>query len=480
MTTLNNYEPPTDAPTFFEVLQAARDAGLVGERDTVLTVILSMVRGGLIVMTGPSRGGKDEVVDAAENVFESDELVYRWPADDSETDAYYRRHEINQYPVQRFPDLARLEEHHEKILKAFGEGRDARRSRTDITNEMGDQNEQQILTCPKTVIAFIASDNENVDLNDFPELRNRALILSVDASEGQTDRVNQRKAQEHAGMTERNVDAIRRAEIQNYHSSIPVSEWTDRPGNEIVNPAAIEIYDQEPIPQLFPEARQDFDRLLEFMETVTLYNYANRLVTDDGTRRMYTTPVDIWQAMTIMGNKMVMSALNLRREDRAVLQLLDDRSASLQKSEIQQALRQEGFNITDRDVMRSLDSMRTKGYVRVHQGSPNTYSVSEFASVANHDVGLDYERIVDAAADIIYETAPADAGDTYVDEFCEGDGLITTHPFTGEAVDIRETDELQSMVDEGISSMEDVFAGSSTDDDESDTSSDNELQGTLM
>jgi hypothetical protein len=123
--------------------------------------------------------------------------------------------------------------------------------------------------------------------------------------------------------------------------------------------------------------------------------------------------------------------------------------------------------------------------VRVHQGSPNTYSVSEFASVANHDVGLDYERIVDAAADIIYETAPADAGDTYVDEFCEGDGLITTHPFTGEAVDIRETDELQSMVDEGISSMEDVFAGSSTDDDdndddEPDTSSDNELQGTLM
>lgn len=468
---LNDYDPPTEAPSFFEVLQAARDSGLVGENDTVLTVALSMIRGNLVVMTGPARAGKDEVVDAAESVFEADDLIYRWPVDDSETAAYYNRDEINRYPIHRFPDLARLQEHHEKILKAFGEGRDAERNRTDIMAEQagGDAVEDQILDCPETVIAFIASDNENVNLDDYPELRNRALTLSVDASEGQTKRVNERKAKERAGLTENRVDPIRVAEIQQYHSSIPVDEWTNTPGNRIVNPAAVEIQDQEPIPEKFPEARQDFDRLLEFMETVTLHRYAERLVTDfDGQRRMYTTPVDIWEAMTVLGNKMVMSALNLQREDRAILRLLRETTASQTKSDIQQKLRGEGFNITDRDVRRSLDSMRMKGYVRVHQGDPNSFSLSDFASVVQHDAGLDYDAIVDASADTIYEVAPKDDADLYVDEFCSGDGLITTHPFSGRAVDITEQDDLDEMMEDGLEELSETLDADAPDDDEKD------------
>lgn len=466
---LNDYNPPSDAPDFFEILQVTQDAGLIGEEDTVLTVVLSMIRGNLLVMTGPSRAGKDEVVDGAEAAFQSDQLIYRWPVDDSETAAYYKRDEINQYPIHRFPDLARLEEHHEKILKAFGEGRNAERNRTDIMAEQrgDDAVEDQILECPETVIAFIASDNQNVNLDDYPELRNRALTLSVDASEEQTSRVNARKAQERAGLTDKSVNPMRTAEIQQYHSSIPVNEWTNQPANTIINPAAVEIHEQEPIPEKFPEARQDFDRLLEFMETVTLHRYAERLVTEqDGTRQMYTTPTDIWQAMTILGNKMVMSALNLKREDRAILRLLDDTTASLTKSDIQQQLRADGYNISDSDVLRSLDSMRQKGYVREHQGSPNSYSVSEFATVTHHDAGLDYDGIVDAARENIYEVAPADAADHYVEEFCEGDGLITTHPFTGMAVDITETDDLDEMMADGMDDLQDVIEeGEGTSDD---------------
>lgn len=459
---LNEYSSPVDPPEFYEVLQAAHDHGVVGEDSTILTVVLSMLRGQLIVMTGPSRAGKDEVVNSVESVFEADQLVYRWPADDSETDAYYRRDEINRFPVQRFPDLARLEEHHEKILKAFGEGRDAVRSRTDITGDPDDQNEEQVLECPKTVIAFIASDNQNVDLDDYPELRNRALTLSVDASEQQTHRVNERKALERAGLVDESVDPMRRVEIQTYHSSIPISDWTDLPNYLIVNPAAVEIHDQEPIPEKFPEARQDFDRLLEFMETVTLYHYAERLVNEeDGQFRMYTAPVDIWEAMTIIGNKMVMSALNLTREDRAILAVLDETSANLTKSDIQQRLRAEGFNISDREVKRSLDSMRMKGYVREYQASPNSYALSEFASVVRHDVGLDYDAIVAAAEETIYDVAPDDAADLYVDRFCRGDGLITTHPMTGHAVDITETDDLEEMLDTGMRDVEEVIDGDS-------------------
>lgn len=460
MTNLNNYDIDIESPSFYEVLQATQDQGLVGEEDTVLTLVLAMLRGHLVVMTGPSRAGKDECVDAAEHVYNSNELVYRWPVDDSETAAYYKRDEINQYPVHRFPDLARLEEHHEKILKAFGEGRDAERNRTDIMAEQAGGNavEDQVLTCPQTVVAFIASDNENVDLDDYPELRNRALILSVDASEGQTNKVNRRKARERAGQEERSVDAIRTAEIQNYHATIPVDEWTNQAGNQIINPAAVEIHKQKPIPELFPEARQDFDRLLEFMETAALYHYSERLVCEyDGQRRLYVTPKDIWEAMTIIGNKMVMSALNLTEEDRAILELLNESSRNLTKADVQQSLRSQGFNISDRDVRRSLDSMIGKGYVRVFQATPNEYAFNEFGNVVYHDAGINYEDVVDAASEAIYDIAPDDKADLYVETFCEGEGLITTHPFTGEAADICTDDDLDEMMSDGIQGVEEVF-----------------------
>lgn len=459
---LNNYSTDIEPPTFFEILSAARDSGLVGEDDTLLTLVLAMIRGNLVVMTGPARAGKDECVDAAEAVYRHEEMVYKWPVDDSETAAYYNRDEINQYPVHRFPDLARIEDHHEKILKAFGEGRDATRNRTDMAAEKAgnDPVEDQVIECPETVIAFIASDNKQINLDDYPELRNRALTLSVDASEEQTKRVNRRKAEERQGTVEKNVDPLRKAEIQDYHMTIPVDEWANSAGHRIVNPMAVEIHNQEPIPEKFPEARQDFDRLLEFMETVALYHYANRM-TDEygGERRLYVTPRDVWEAMTIIGNKMVMSALNLTREDRAILELLKNSTADLTKAEIQQSLRSQGFHVADDQVRSSLDSMREKGYVRVHQDATNTYSFNEFGSVVYHDVGIDYGKLADYAAEEVYELASDDKADLYVDRFCGGEGMIATHPFTGRAVNIEEDDTLETMMEEGISGVEDVFEG---------------------
>lgn len=456
----NNYSYDGEPPTLFEALQAAQDFGLVGEEDTVLTLVLSMIRGHLVVMSGLSRAGKDFTVDAAESLFPSESMIYHWPVDDSETAAYYKRGEINQYPVHRFPDLARLPEHQEKILKSFGEGRDAERSKTDIIAEKagGDAVEDQVLRCPHTVIAFIASDNENIDLDDFPEIRNRSLVVSVDASEEQTHAVNRRKAEERQGAIEPSVDPLRKAEIQDYHASIPVDEWVQTPGNQILNPASVEIHRQEPIPEKFPEARQDFDRLLEFMETVTLYHYTDRIVGEaNGGRVMLVAPEDIWMAMTILGNKMIMSALNLTREDRAILHLLDGSKAALTKSDIQQALRNHGFNISDRDVKRSLRSMREKGYITEHQGNPNSYTRSEFASVTKHEAGINYESVVDSAVENVYDLVGDRKAELYRDEFCTGDGLITTHPFKGQAVDITEDDDLEEMMDTGIEGIEEIL-----------------------
>lgn len=37
-------------PTFYELLQLAKDNGLVGEEDTLLTVAVCAVRGGLVIL----------------------------------------------------------------------------------------------------------------------------------------------------------------------------------------------------------------------------------------------------------------------------------------------------------------------------------------------------------------------------------------------------------------------------------------------
>lgn len=473
-------DPDTEAPDFYTLLQIARDDGLVGEEENILTVSLGMLRGKLIILYGVARGGKDAIVEAAISLYKSD-YVYEWPTDESPTAPFYNADEINSYPTQYFGDLARIQEHQEKIAKAFGEGKDADRDVTDISAPEGEETKLQKLECPRTTLATIALDNENVDLNDFPELLKRALLLSVDASKQQTDRVVYRKAREHADQIDREVDPVQVAKVRQYLNAIPVDEFDDHPNNKIVNPAAIEIAEQKPMPTEFPEARFDFDRFLEFIETVTLFNHADRMAVDSGRGlKMLTTPTDIWYAMKILGERMILSSLNLTDEDQAVLRYLRESKSMVERSDIQTGLREAGYHINDRDVSRSLTSMREKGYVKVDKSSsPHSFSLSPFASITDFEVGLDYESIVEAAKDVVYEIngVPDEAADEYVERYCEGTGTFGVDPYTGEQTDITEDASLQEAVDNETDAVADVFDEpmfGAEDDDETDEMEDSD------
>ncbi|MFC7191897.1 hypothetical protein ACFQL7_20645 [Halocatena marina] len=453
-------KPGVEAPDFHTILLAVRDTGLVGEEENILTVTVGMIRGKLIILYGVARGGKDAIIEAAMNLYPQD-YTYEWPSDESPTAPFYKANDINEYPVQYFGDLASIQEHQEKIMKAFGEGKNADRDVTDISAPEGEETKLQELECPRTNLATIALDNRNVDLNDFPEILKRALMLSVDASKQQTDRVVYRKAQEHADQVEREVDPVRVAEIRQYLGNIPVEKFDDHPNNKIVNPAAIEIAEQKPMPTEFPEARFDFDRLLDFVGTVTLFRHAERMTVDTGRGlKMLTTPTDIWFAMKILGERMVMSSLNLTDEDQAVLRYLRESSSMVDRTDIQQGLRQAGYNINDRDIQRSLTSMREKGYVQVDKSSsPHSFSLSPFASVTEFEVGLDYQKIVDAAAESIYKVSgvPEAVADEYVRRYCEGEGTFVTDPYDGEEIDITEDTSFQDSVNDATDDIADAF-----------------------
>jgi Fe2+ or Zn2+ uptake regulation protein len=449
-----------EPPTFFEIGKLIESEGLVGERDTGLTVVIGAVRGGLIALIGIARGGKDQVLNCALEAY-PDNTVYEWSnGDDSATAPYYNATEINSHDVHYLGDLARLNETVERIAKAWGEGKDAKRGKTDVFQAEGEEHVEQVLKCPRTVFCTVASDNRNFDLNDFPEVQKRAFMLGVDGTEEQTIKILRRKALEHMGQTERTVKPIRKAQIQNYMGDIPIGAFHGSANNRILNPMAGEMIEQTVLPTAFVEARFDGDRLLEFIETITLVNHSARFTVDTGTGyTMLVAPADVWYGMKILGENMVMSSLNLTDEDQAVLRYLRESSSLPTRKDIQQGLRQAGYAITDTDVKQSLDSMRQRGYVAEQDESPKTYKLSEFASVTQHKIGLDYQKIVDAAKQEIYNTPgiPEDVASAYVRHYCEGEGLLAVDPFSGETINITEDTGLQDAMNEATNDVAEIF-----------------------
>jgi len=479
-----------DNPSLFEVKQLTRDYGLVGEEDTVLVVFLSFLGGGFVLMTGLSSGGKDEVVNAAEYCV-PDDWVFKVPTSMSKTVLYQQHDEINSSPVHRHKDISNIagKDWLEDIWKAHGDGRSITHSWTEVMGQ--DRTERsQTLHPPNCMILFLAEDNQQVDLNDYPEVRNRALVVTIDDSQSLTERVNERQAKQQAGIIEYQHTPERAEEIREYVSSIPMFMYGDEGNGGFLNPVSPALDNQNPLPQHFTEARRDFPRLNEFMESVALFHYDDRMEVPkkkwsdnmrvDNMVTLPVTPADAWLGMRIFGEKMVLSALNLRDKDFELLDVLrQNYGDQFDVGTLQMKLRDRGWNITDSDVRRSLKNMKVKGYVRVDKTTtPHQWSASEFASQVSRDVNLDWPTIVEDTKELVRENYPDEVADEYISRFCEGDGLLVTHPFEGHVVNLLEDEanELEERVEEQEQKESETAFGGGFDSDDGSGST----QGTLQ
>jgi len=496
----------TRNPSLYEVKQLTRDWGLVGEEDTVLTIFLAFLGGGFILMTGLSSGGKNGVVNSAafctpgggnasdpDDVVNTSEWTFSVPTSLSKT-ALFQQHEIvNSHPVHVHQDIASLqgEQHLEKLWKRHGEGQSMTHSWTQV---MGQEREErsQTLHPPNCMILFLAEDNQQVDINDYPEVRNRALLLPIDDSSELTAKVNERQAEMEAGLVRPKVNEKRAAEIREYVGSIPMHMYGGSSRGGFLNPIAPAIDNQNPLPQMFTEARRDFPRLMDFMKSVTLFHFQDRLelakkdFAPPGSSNMLTmfvTPADGWYAMRIFGEKMVLSALNLREKDFELLSILrDDMGSAYTADELMMAMRDRDYNVTDSDIRSSMDNMLYKGYVRKSQDSARVeYSASPFAAKAKRNVQLDWSEVVEDTRETVYEVLPTEYANVYEDDYLQGDGLLVTHPFTGETVNLLEetANELEQRVEEAEAREEETVFDESDDSDEPDGSGGN-TQGTLV
>ena len=276
-------------------------------------------------------------------------------------------------------------------------------------------------------------------------------MVSVDATEELTRDVNSRQARAAAGLYVDKLSTERKQEIRQYISDIPKKLYlSDRGTNgSIRNPVAPAIDNQNPLPQKFVEARQDFPRLLRFMKSVTLFHHDNRMtLLEDGSPVLLVTPKDAWLAMRVFGEDMILSALNLRDRDLIILQMLrKNLQEGASKSELQMELRDAGMNVTERDVSTSLNGMLNKGYIKKNQNeSPIVWSATPFADVIEVDVKLDWGEVVEDTIETANEALPDGKDEEYIERFCEGDGLFTRHPLSGDTVNITESSDVESAV----------------------------------
>lgn len=483
-------------PTLYELSQLKEDFGLVGEEDTHQVVFLSFLGGSDVVMTGLSSGGKTEVVDAAEFCC-PDDWVFKVPTSLSKTDLYTKAltetgsDNPNNCPVHRHKDISNLQgkEFLEDMWKSHGDNKPITHSWTEV---MGQERESRSATvdAPNCMILFLASDNDKTNINDYAEVRNRLLVVGIDDSQELTERVNTRQAKQRAGLVDYNLSEERADEIREYVASIPWPMYAANEGSgEYLNPITVAIDNQNPLPQHFTEARRDFPRLMDFIESVALFHYDDRLEVpkkdlpnsrDAGMVNLAVTPADAWLAMRVFGEKMVLSALNIRDKDFELLEILKDNSTQgMSAADLREEMRSSGYNITVTDVRSSMNNMDTKGYIRKDQSSsPVLYSATPFANKAKREVNMDWPTIVEDTREAMHEKYPVEVATEYEERALEGDGLLVTHPFNGETVNLMNDDAnlLEDKVNEREKMQDQIATDDEPDGEEADVP---DLQDTL-
>jgi len=478
-------------PTLWEVSQMSRDFGRCGERDTHLAVYILTINGGLVIMSSPSRSGKDMVVDGVEYCLPGDD-IFKIPNSTSKTVLYQQANEMNNSRIHRYPDITSLDDHIESLLKENGDGRPSSHSFTKATGEERTEVTQTIEP-PNSMILFAASDNQKVDLNDFPEVRNRAMIVSTDASAELTEKVKERQAEIEVGRYEEKLTPKRREDIRNYASQIPVGLYTDDSAmGEVWNLTHMGFAKENPLPDLFPESRMDFERFNRFVKSVTMFKFNERMEIPSDERdaavSLLSTPEDLWLAWKVFGEKMVMSALNLRDMDFEILEMLRNSGQSMTVAEVQTEMRREGQNLSEPQVRGALNAMIDKGYVfKDNSGARVKYQPSPFATedTVSKNITIDFQNIVDRTVKDAEYVLEADVAEEYVEKFCNGEGLIATHPLTGEQVNITEQDLGDDIAEQAEKESEaldesDPFAGSNdSDDDNKDEPEQESWQGTI-
>ncbi|QCC48122.1 hypothetical protein [Halobellus limi] len=449
-----------DTPSLHEVLLYLKDSGIVGEEELALSLYTLLPNGGLVLLMGMSSTGKTNLLETVQKAYPK-ELFYEVSTSTSPVALFYDEARWNAHPIHIWPDLTELPEAHEGIAKAIGDRKPADHTVTDVTVE---DVKNKLLNPGRTDIMVAATDNEKFNVADYAEIKNRSVQLFTDASQGLTEKILEREALDDAGLYEPELDESRAQEVREYSARIMRFASTfDAQGGSFLNPLSPEMTRNKVLPTLFPEARRDFGKLKRFIHSMALINNEERIkfFDSDGKPVLVVAPEDVWLAMKIFGEKMIMSSLNVSKEDVAIITLLRERKSAFSKAEIRQLLADPdsgaGLNISTRDVARRLDSLCDNGFVNEDPSTtPNTYYTGMFAAQIDHSTSLDWNEVIEAGIENARAALDEETAEEYVRRFCQNPTSI--HPITGESVVIREDSSFDGELADATKELDEALS----------------------
>lgn len=402
------------------------DDRVVGEYTTRMSTFTIFILSKIpTYMSGPSAGGKTVLMDACiDCLMPGDGVLIEGGSDKV---IFEMQRDIRNAKYVVITEINKVNPMVVEIFKSWGEGKTFEYKRAKVQGGYANF----VLDCKPFI--FSRAD-ESADLVDIgAEFRSRLIELTVDGSQGQTESIMDRQAENVENPFDiKRVDHLRKACLRWHISNLPEYDV-------YVNPAAGIL--REYIPTVFTTARRDFPKYLKNTEGIARFYYKNRMsVTISGQRTLFVTPQDMFLNHFIFGTSLVQSALRCSPLEKGMLRVIDKEGEST-KQHLQRYLRIDGVNSTLKNIENHLKHLVDIGYVNVEKpGKENLYSVSDLYKEIV-EINPNFKDVIEYAKNTMQTVEHYQPyADEYIARFCSPDSMIVQNPITGESINILEYD----------------------------------------
>jgi len=416
------------------------DDSVVGEYETRMSLFTTFILSEICTyVSGPSAGGKSQVMDACIDCLMPEDGVLIEGGSDKVI--FEKKNEIEKAKYVEIRELNKINPMMVEILKSWGEGKEYTYERTKI------QGGYSPFTLPAKPFVFSRADESASDVVVIDELRSRIVEVTVDGSQEQTESVMERQAENYENPFDiKQTDEFAKACLKYHISNMPSFD-------QYVNPAAgvLKSY----IPTVFTTARRDFPKYLDNCNGIARFYHKDRMTANiNGQETLFVTPEDVFLNHYIFGNNLIQSALRCSHNEKVMIQVIQD-YGTVNKSQLQQALRKHSINVTLKVLNDHLKKLTDLGYLNVEkEGRNNIYNVSSFYN--EFIIKPDFEYMVDYMKNIMRTVEHYKPyAEEYIERYCEPDKLFTRDPITGEQIDILNYD-FGKPHDVGTSRLADV------------------------
>lgn len=419
----------------FNVIKTDNYSGLVGEEEARMVIFTNFILGEKpCILKGSRASGKTNTIRVVSKYAKK-------PIDiaSSSEKANQRNEKLNDYSHFIIPEINKVNDKTIEMLKDFGEGEKHLYSYLNAFKES-----ETIEIDPKAFITSIADENKQVG-NLGEELLSRVTVVRTDSSVKQNVDVIKEKLQRAANPNykkETSQEEVSKfvAYVQNLPS---IKEF------KFVYPAGEAM--RTAIPPLFTDSRRDVGKYLANTYGITLFHYHDRTKASIGDDKyLFVTPADMWYNHVIYQDILLESSLKCGKIEQKIIEVLKDENnhtsnsewgeniSGLKISDIHTQLLKSAYTPTIDSVRKMCDGLMEVGYVtRNEEVRPYRYEINPQLN-RDYDVSVDWKSIVSKCAENMRDNFP-DLAEEYISSYCEGEGLVVVHPFTGETIDISDS-----------------------------------------